>query len=243
MAAENVEVTALRFFISKGLTPAQAAGVVGNMKQESSLNPNAPGGGLFQDIGGRGVPQGSSVILQLEQAWKELPANGLAQLRAAKTPEQAALAFSQYFERPGDPQNPTREKYAREAYSHIKTGQGGKLFFSGPDPAGLGPFNPLKIPNPVGAAEKGKELVESAPGAISSATSAVQAFGKVGEALTNWIENPLTPIKFVGGAILLYIGIRTLTGGTGPAREAGRAGGYTKDLAGKAATVAAVIPK
>jgi TP901 family phage tail tape measure protein len=108
----------MAFFESKGLTRAQAAGIVGNIEQESSTNPNAPGGGLFQGIGSRSGLGSGSVKQQIEAAWKELSSNpeyGLAQLKKAKSPEEAARIFSQHFEKPGQPEVQNREKYAREA--------------------------------------------------------------------------------------------------------------------------------
>lgn len=58
--------------------------------------------------------------------------------------------------------------------------------------------------------------------AIKTTGEVASIFGKIGETAADWIEEPLTPIKFVGGAVLLYIGIRTLTGGSGYAREGSR---------------------
>lgn len=104
------------FFEGKGLSNAQAAGIVGNFSQESALNPNAPGGGLDQGQGSRA--HGGPLLSQLEAIWAELmgPERGsLAALRHTRTPEQAARVFSQRFERPEIPNLPAREKYAREA--------------------------------------------------------------------------------------------------------------------------------
>lgn len=90
----------------------------------------------------------------------------------------------------------------------------------------------------LGKAAKEKALAEIDKGAASVTEkgpslpkiSALESFAKVGETLTNWISEPLTPIKFLGGAVILYIGVRTLTGGTGAAREASRATGHVRDL-------------
>jgi TP901 family phage tail tape measure protein len=111
----------MAYFMSKlHLTAAQAAGIIGNIEQESSTNPNAPGGGLFQDIGGRASSGKGSVLQQIEAAARELlgPEHGtLAALKKAKTPEEAARIFSQGFERPGKPELHNREEYARDAYT------------------------------------------------------------------------------------------------------------------------------
>src|SRR5262245_59249479 len=54
------DFAAFTFFVSKGLTPIQAAGIVGNLDQESGVDPNSvqygggPGRGIAQwSVGGR----------------------------------------------------------------------------------------------------------------------------------------------------------------------------------------------
>lgn len=108
---------ALSFFESHGLSKAAAAGIVGNMQQESSLNPNAPGGGLIQGQGGR--TSSGTAYQQFEGVLRELSGperSTLQALKGAKTPEQAARIFSERFERPGIPMLANRERYAREAF-------------------------------------------------------------------------------------------------------------------------------
>ena len=108
------------FFQSKGLTKAQAAGIAGNAQQESSLDPNAPGGGLFQDIGSRSPSGQGSLQAQLQAAWGELlgaESGVLSELRRAHTPAEAARIFSEGFERPGEPDLANRESYANGAYA------------------------------------------------------------------------------------------------------------------------------
>ncbi len=99
---------------SKGYTPAQAAGVVGNARQESGLNPRAAGGGLFQGIGGRSRLGVGNARQQVETALREEPAAWKA-LRRTHTPQEAARVFSQQFERPGIPMVGNRERYASQA--------------------------------------------------------------------------------------------------------------------------------
>lgn len=106
------------FFVGKGLTPAQAAGIAGNAQQESSDNPSAAGGGLFQDIGSRAPSGTGSLEQQLEHAWAELsgPERGtLAAIQTASTAPEAAKIFSERFERPGEPDLANRESYAEGA--------------------------------------------------------------------------------------------------------------------------------
>ncbi len=107
----------IQFFTSKGYSKAAAAGIVGNMKQESSLNVNEPGGGLIQGQGGR--TSSGSLNQQLNGVLHELNTGyrGVASaLKSAKTPEEAARIFSENFEKPGIPELQNREAYAREAF-------------------------------------------------------------------------------------------------------------------------------
>lgn len=107
------------FFMAKGLTAAQAAGIVGNIEQESGTNPRAAGGGLFQGIGSRAGLGKGSVKQQIEAAWNELQGSErgtLSLLRKARSPEEAARIFSEHFERPGTPMLANRERYAAEAF-------------------------------------------------------------------------------------------------------------------------------
>lgn len=120
----------LDFFTGHGLTRAQAAGIVGNLKQESGLNAAEPGGYLAQWLGSRltglehfaaqkGVTAKGNKTVQLEYIWQELRTTEkatLTKLIKAKTPQESARIFSESFERPSEPDLPNREKYATEAY-------------------------------------------------------------------------------------------------------------------------------
>ena len=115
--------TAYDYFRGKGLTNFQAAGVVGNLDQESGVNPTisqengGPGRGIAQwSAGGRwdsdpgdnlvafaateGLPT-SSLQVQLDFIWYELTTfsgYGLAQLRASTNVTDAATDFELGFE-------------------------------------------------------------------------------------------------------------------------------------------------
>ena len=120
MAASQSSQTALRFFESKGWTPAQAAGIVGNLQAESQLNPkafNGAGGGNgaagiaqwrgsrqvdFQTRYGKPVTQGTFeeqldfVNYELTQG-KETAAG--ARLKATTNAADAATVVDRYYER------------------------------------------------------------------------------------------------------------------------------------------------
>ncbi len=119
------------YFVSKGLTPAQSAGIDGNFGQESGWDPSSPGGYLAQWGGGRltaleafAQKENKPVTdlgVQLDYVWLELtggPGAGeddssvLAHIKNANTAADAATIFSNEFERPGDPQLQNRIDYA-----------------------------------------------------------------------------------------------------------------------------------
>lgn len=107
---------AYAYFIAKGLTPAQAAGIVGNMQAESGVNidPEAKNSigciGIVQWCYGRrpfnlvtGNPD-ADFAAQLDHVWSEMNGNesrSLTLLRQATTPQQAATVFEAAFERSG----------------------------------------------------------------------------------------------------------------------------------------------
>jgi hypothetical protein len=108
------------FWISKGLTPAQAAGMVANEGAESNFNPGAVGDGgagrgLFQHhpdrqadiLRGSGVDMASaSHADQLRGAYWELSQGKFQHVweavQQAKTPEEAAAIISRMYEMPRD---------------------------------------------------------------------------------------------------------------------------------------------
>lgn len=123
------------------LTPAQivntlaplvgrvgAAGIAGNLMQESSDDPGSAGGGLAQWQGSRYTglvkyaqsrglqPTSDQAALGYLAQDLKGPYSGLAQqLRQAKNPAHAADLFSNIYERPGIPMIGNRERYAQQA--------------------------------------------------------------------------------------------------------------------------------
>src|SRR5258708_3009352 len=115
--------TAYDYFVGKGLTNFQAAAVVGNLDQESGVNPTVnqsgggPGRGIAQWSAGarwdttagdnlvayammQGLPT-NSLTVQLGFIWYELetfPQYGLAMLRASTNVTDATAAFEDDFE-------------------------------------------------------------------------------------------------------------------------------------------------
>ena len=122
-SAMNSESGAVQFFVSKGWTPAQASGIVGNLLRESRLNPNALNKGDGSDgsdsigIGqwngtraadlktfaaAQGKPV-SDISVQLAFVQHELEGsegNAARMLKGATDARSAATAFALGYERP-----------------------------------------------------------------------------------------------------------------------------------------------
>jgi len=140
---------AFDYFVAKGLTPFQAAGIVGNLDQESGVDPTAvqsggPGRGIAQwSVGGRwdtdtndnatwyAGMQGQSVLalqLQLDFVWYELvtfSSYGLTSLEATTNVSEATIAFETDFEGCGTCDQSTRITYAENVLAAFGTGDGG----------------------------------------------------------------------------------------------------------------------
>jgi hypothetical protein len=146
-AASNDEI-AFDYFVGKGLTERQSAGVVGNLIQESGspINPYAdqpggPGMGIAQwSEGGRwdtdsrdnvvwyvGLSARSrySLTAQLDFTWYELSTfsgYGLADLRASTSVSTATTVFMQKFERCGTCATTQRIAYADDVLARYGSG-------------------------------------------------------------------------------------------------------------------------
>ncbi len=133
---------AFNYFVARGLTKRQSAGIVGNLIQESSVIPTAieygggPGRGIAQwSVGGRwdrtyhdnvawyagrhGVSRWS-LNTQLAFTWYELQSvggYGLARLRSATTISAATVDFERDFEKCGTCAQTARINYATQVYN------------------------------------------------------------------------------------------------------------------------------
>jgi hypothetical protein len=129
---------AYSYFVGKGLTSFQAAGIVGNLDQESGMSPTAvqgggPGRGIAQwSVGGRwdtdandnatayASKTGQSVWalqLQLDFIWYELTTfsgYGLAALKATTNVTDATVVFQTKFEGCGTCVQAQRITYAKD---------------------------------------------------------------------------------------------------------------------------------
>ena len=149
-ALSNTEKTAYNFFISKGLKNYQAAAIVGNLIQESSVNPNSvqygggPGRGIAQwSVGGRwdhdyqdnmvwyanqhGVSRWS-LNAQLDFIWYELTQHGgygYSALKSSTGVTSATIDFQNDFEGCGTCDESKRISYAQQVLSAYGNGGGG----------------------------------------------------------------------------------------------------------------------
>jgi hypothetical protein len=134
---------AFNYFVSKGLTPEQAAGIVGNLQAESGVKPGqhqigGPAFGIAQWEGGRqdnlrafAAQQGKPVDdlgVQLDFLWQELqgPENAAFQsLKGAGSAQEAAAIFENEFERPAANHNAERGALAAAVLQEFGGGGGG----------------------------------------------------------------------------------------------------------------------
>lgn len=136
--------TAFDFFVGKGLTTRQAAGIVGNLIVESGMDPDieqiggGPGRGIAQwSAGGRWdtydkdnnvwyagtIDKGyKTLAAQLRFTWYELDSfsyYGLGGLKDATTVAAATTVFMTEFEGCGDCHETRRVDYAKQAYDRF----------------------------------------------------------------------------------------------------------------------------
>lgn len=148
-ALSSNEQTAYTYFVGKGLSPIQAAAIVGNLMQESSVmptsvQPGGPGRGIAQWSAGARWDRTShdnvhwyastkgesptSLALQLDFIWYELqnfPVYGLARLRSSTTLSQAVVAFQNDFEVCGACSQSARIHDAQQVLNANAGGSGG----------------------------------------------------------------------------------------------------------------------
>jgi hypothetical protein len=139
----NVE-RAFNYFVEYGFTPQQAAGIVGNLMQESgtSLNTSVKAAGSEQSFGiaqwnaaaGR-FQKLQNFAQELGKDWTDLEVQlrfityelenysylGMADIRNSTTIEQATRAFQNKYERPSTPHESRRIAYAKDVYNRMVT--------------------------------------------------------------------------------------------------------------------------
>jgi hypothetical protein len=148
-ALTNNQKTAYNFFVKKGLKPYQAAAIVGNLIQESSVNPGSvqygggPGRGIAQwSVGGRWDHDSGdnmtwyanknglnkwALSAQLDFVWYELETfggYGLGALKNSSGVIGATIAFQNDFEGCGTCDQSNRISYAEQVLKAFGNGGG-----------------------------------------------------------------------------------------------------------------------
>jgi hypothetical protein len=114
------------FLTGQGFNSNAAAGIEGNIEQESGGDPtagsNPPGAGLIQILG----DSGGSLSSELQKTMAYIDANGsVSDINSnASSPAAAALYFSNKYERPAPAtaNNSNRENSAEEVYQAAQSG-------------------------------------------------------------------------------------------------------------------------
>lgn len=185
----NAEVI-YKGLLAMGLTPNAAAGVAGNIYQESHGNPgesDSAGGGLFgETTSNGGTVSGGSLSQQLSALKSYIAANGsVADINAhASSPEAAATYFSNQYERPGIPDLANRTAAAGWVASAAQSGNWG---------AGV-------------SADGGNS--DSALGGLVSFPSQITSFFSDADTLVSramWLTNPGSWLRI--GAFLVGVGL------------------------------------
>ena len=133
----NVQI-AYNFFVGKGLKNFQAAGIVGNLMQESGVNPESkqigggPGRGIAQwSLGGRWKPElmtgneTADLQAQLQYVWTELNSDysgPFRDLQNTTTVEDATRIFCTEYEAAGIPNLQSRINNAKSVLSQFGGG-------------------------------------------------------------------------------------------------------------------------
>lgn len=188
-AADNNKV-AFDYFVNKGLTKEQAAGILGNLMQEAGdpINPRAtqspgPGRGIAQwSVGERwdvlqqfAANQGRdpwSLDLQLDFIWHEFETTesfAFQHLKGTNTVVDATLSFSGKFERCGECHDDTRIAYAQRIYDTY-AGGGAPAPEPDPDPApqpGAAQGSTTDFVNLRTAPNLGGNVLTSIPGGVT----------------------------------------------------------------------------
>lgn len=138
--SDNVK-TAWKYLTDQGLTGAEAAGIIGNLQQESGFNldPNALNSigafGIAQWLAGRKdnlmkLPDYKSLNTQLQFLWSEIPdqrsvttkKNYFESINDNMTPSDAAVAWEDTFERSGGSQVERRKANAEAVFKTLGPG-------------------------------------------------------------------------------------------------------------------------
>lgn len=207
--------------LKMGLSTFAAAGVAGNIYQESHGNPHSSsgaGGGLFgETLANKGSVHGGSLDQQLGALKAYINANGsIGDInKHASSPRAAALYFSEKYERPGIPNNPVREAAAEWVAGAAKSGNWGtsKGSSGGGGGGSGGGFSFVDtLINPLAPFLGGFKAVSGTATGVADVGSAIGSFADELHTLLNWVSWLFQPANWVrlvagaGGFFFLVIG-------------------------------------
>jgi hypothetical protein len=202
MAAIPQNAKAIYSFLrAEGFSLNAAAGILGNIEQESGGNPAESGGGLIQILQGNpGYTTSTSLKAQLAGVMAYIRANGsVADINAhSQSPESAALYFSSKYERPGIPDNANRTASAALVAKAAKSGNWTTT--SNLTSAQGGGSNPaLGLSGGLSAGIESVPGFGSIPGipGIQTITGAGQTIGDIGTALMAISNDLSTMFHFI----------------------------------------------
>lgn len=124
------------FLAGKGMNPGAISGILGNLQQESQIDPKAPNGGLAQWLGPRRRDLNNfakesggdvnSLDTQLNFMWKELSSGQYGNMDELNklNPTEAAKYFEKHYEKAGKPMMEKRIGYANQWYNQLNGTQG-----------------------------------------------------------------------------------------------------------------------
>lgn len=150
----------MNFFTSKGYSPAQAAGIVGNLMHESGGNPDilhdsGKGYGLagwngdrrkaLYQFTGTDRPDINQQLAFVDYELRNSEPKAYQALQQAKSPEQAAQLFSQLYERPGRPMMNERIAHSRKAMNAYAMGQASSMAAGPATPSGMPDISQLDM--------------------------------------------------------------------------------------------------
>lgn len=192
-----------QFLTAAGLNANAAAGILGNIEQESGGNPASPGGGLIQiHPGNAGYTSNTSLAAQMQSILTYIKANGSISAinAAASSPTAAAIYFQNEYERPA----PATENQDNRTSTAVLVAAAAKS----------GNWSTAENAGNAGAAPSATDtsILGDLSGVTSGISSLAKDFSDVATAAA-WLTNKGHWVRigmFFAGAFLLIAAIYTL---------------------------------
>ncbi|WP_159437304.1 phage tail tip lysozyme [Alicyclobacillus vulcanalis] len=192
---------------SQGLTPSAAAGVMGNLMQESSLNPTAVNSssgafGIAQWLGPRYTElvqyasknhtSASNLAAQLGFLWSEIQSGQYVNISKLNSmnPAQAAVYFEENYEKAGSGAAlANRENYAEAIYRAFASSTGTHLIY--------GPFTTSELPSSEKTTSKKSTTSEETKKVSEAASTAQKSLDTYAKTVQTTGTTSTTAAKYV----------------------------------------------